>query len=109
MDPTLPGLVIDSGVLIAAERRKLTPEQAIESVRDRIGDVPLVLSPLTIAEIGHGMYRATTPVLRDQRRVFIDYLKAHVPIWPITAATGEIIARIGGEQAARGINLRSPT
>lgn len=31
MESTLPGLVLDSSVLIAAERRKLTPEQAIET------------------------------------------------------------------------------
>jgi predicted nucleic acid-binding protein len=28
-----------------------------------------------------------------------------VPIHPITDATAELIAKIGGEQAARGINL----
>jgi predicted nucleic acid-binding protein len=28
-----------------------------------------------------------------------------VPIYPLTEATAEIIARIGGEQAAKGINL----
>jgi predicted nucleic acid-binding protein len=28
-----------------------------------------------------------------------------VPVQPVTEATAEIIARIGGEQAAKGINL----
>jgi predicted nucleic acid-binding protein len=32
-------------------------------------------------------------------------LKAHVPIHPVTETTAEIIARIGGEQAAKGVNL----
>lgn len=35
----------------------------------------------------------------------LDELKAHVPICPVTETTAEIIARIGGEQAAKGVNL----
>src|ERR1700690_595167 len=35
----------------------------------------------------------------------IKLLKATVPILAFTEATAEIVARIGGEQAARGINL----
>ena len=58
---------------------------------------------MTIAEVGHGIYRANTPKLRDRRRAFLNELKATVPIHPVTEATAEIVARIGGEQAARGI------
>lgn len=105
MGSTLLGLILDSSVLIAAERRKLTPEQTIESVRKTTGEIPIVLCSLTIAEIGHGIYRANTPELRDRRRAYLDELKATVPIHPITEATAEIVARIGGEQASRGVTL----
>ena len=37
--------------------------------------------------------------------MFIDDLKRHVPVHPITDETGEIIGRISGEQAARGITI----
>jgi predicted nucleic acid-binding protein len=105
MDATLLGIVLDSGVLIAAERRKFTPAQVVESVQGNVGEVPIVLCALTIAEIGHGVYRAGTEGLRNRRRAFLDELKATVPVFPVTDATAEIIARIGGEQAAQGINL----
>ena len=105
MEPTLLGLVLDSSALIAAERRKLTPEQAIETVRKTAGEIPIVLCALTVAEIGHGIYRANTPEIRGRRRAFLDELKATMPIHPVTEATAEIVARIGGEQAARGVNL----
>ncbi len=36
---------------------------------------------------------------------FLDDLKATVPIYALTGSTAEIVARIGGEQAANGINL----
>src|SRR2546425_12946907 len=105
MDPAILGLVLDSSVLIAAERRKQTPAQIIEDVVKKVGAVPILLSSLTVAEIGHGIYRANTPEIRERRRAFLDELKATIPIHPITEATAEIIARVGGEQAAKGINL----
>ena len=105
MDASILGLVIDSSVLIAAERRKLTAFQAIESIQQAVGEIPLVLSAISVAEVGHGIYRANTPEIRDRRRAFLDDLKATIPICPVTDVTAEIVSRIGGEQAARGINL----
>jgi len=105
MEPAILGLVLDSSVLIAAERRKQTPAQIIEDVVKKVVAVPIILSSLTVAEIGHGIYRANTPEIRERRRAFLDELKATIPIHPITEATAEIIARVGGEQAAKGINL----
>jgi tRNA(fMet)-specific endonuclease VapC len=67
--------------------------------------VPVVMSSLTVAEIGHGIYRANTPELRERRRAFLDELKATVPVHPVTGATAEIIARVGGEQAAKGLHI----
>ncbi len=105
MESALLGLVLDSSVLIAAERRRLTPVQAIETVQETAGEIPIVLCPVTIAEVGHGIYRANTTEIRERRRAFLDELKAVLPIHPITEVTAEIVARIGGEQAARGVNL----
>jgi len=58
-----------------------------------------------LAEIGHGIYRANATEVRDRRRAFLDELKATMPIHPVTESTAEIVARIGGEQAARGVIL----
>ena len=77
----------------------------MEDVQKALGEVLVVLSVVTVAEIGHGIYRANTPEIRQRRRMFLDDLKATVPIYPLTESTAEIGARIGGEQAAKGINL----
>jgi hypothetical protein len=45
------------------------------------------LCTLTLAEIGHGIYRANTPELRQRRRVFLDDLKAAIPIHTLTAVS----------------------
>jgi len=105
MESAVPGVVLDSSVLVAAERQKLTTPQAIRKVRETAGDVTIVICPLTVAELAHGIYRADTPERSRMRRQFLDELKAHVPIHPITEATGEIVARIGAEQASKGIVL----
>src|SRR5881409_1245279 len=101
MEPAILGLVLDSSVLIAAERRKQTPAQIIEDVVKKVGAVPIILSSLTVAEIGHGIYRANTPEIRERRRAFLDELKATIPIHPITEATAEIIARVGENKPLR--------
>ena len=68
MESALLGVVLDSSVSIAAERRKLTPVEAVESVQRAVGEVPIALCALTVAEIGHGIYRAKTQELRNLRR-----------------------------------------
>jgi predicted nucleic acid-binding protein len=105
MESALLGVVLDSSILIAAERRTLTVEEIIAITRKSVGEIPIVLSSITVAEIGHGIYRAQNPETHSRRRQFLDELKATIPIHPVTETTAEIVARIGGEQAAKGINL----
>ena len=105
MEPAVLGVVLDSSVLIAAERKKLTTPEAIRKVREATGDVTVVICSLTVAELAHGIYRADTPERSRMRRQFLDELKAHVPIHSVTESTAEIIARTGAEQAAKGITL----
>jgi predicted nucleic acid-binding protein len=101
-----PGLVLDSSVLVAAERARLATPGVIKNIRTSVGDVPLVICALTMAELAHGIYRTNSPERSQHRRQFLDELKAQVPVHPVTEATAEIIARIGGEQAAKGTIFR---
>jgi predicted nucleic acid-binding protein len=105
MEPAVLGLMLDSSVLVAAERNKLTTPEAIRKVREAVGDITIVICSLTVAELAHGIYRAETPERSRMRRQFLDELKAHVPVHSVTESTAEIIARIGAEQAAKGITL----
>jgi tRNA(fMet)-specific endonuclease VapC len=105
MELTVLGVVLDSSVLIAAERAKLTTPEVMKTIRSSIGDLPIVISALTVAELGHGIYRAQDPGRSQQRRRFLDEIKSQIPIHPVTDVTAEIITRISGEQAAKGINL----
>jgi predicted nucleic acid-binding protein len=105
MEPAIRGLVLDSSILVAAERAKVSTPQVIESLRASVGDLPIVLCALTVAELAHGIYRADTAQRSQQRRQFLDELKAHIPVRPVTELTAEIIGRIGGELATKGIKI----
>jgi predicted nucleic acid-binding protein len=99
------GFVVDSSVLVTAERGTLTTPEVVRNLQGAAGDLPIVMSAITVAELGHGIYHTRDEEKSRKRRRFLDELKQYVPIHPITGTTAEIIARIGGEQAARGITV----
>ena len=57
------GAVIDSSVLIAAERGKLD----LESVIRDYGDEPIAISAITASELLHGVHRAAESAQRNRR------------------------------------------
>lgn len=74
-------------------------------VAQTFGEIEIANPAITIAEPVHGVARAKTTEIRVARRAFIDELKKHVPVHPITDSTAEIAGQISGEQAAKGITL----
>jgi predicted nucleic acid-binding protein len=102
MEPAILGLVLDSSIIIDAERKHQTVEELLNAIQQRFGEIEIAMSAVSLAGLVHAVARANTPERRDRRRVFIDELKKHVPVHPITDATAEIAGTIGGEQAAKG-------
>ena len=102
MEPAILGLVLDSSLIIEAERKHQTVEELLQETQQRFGEIEITMSAVTVAELVHGVARANTPKVRDRRRAFIDELKKHVPVHPVADATAEIAGTIGGEQAAKG-------
>jgi tRNA(fMet)-specific endonuclease VapC len=105
MESALLGLILDSSVIIDAERKGQTIVELLEEIRRSAGEVEIAICSVTLAELVHGIYRPNTQERRQRRRIFIDDLKRHVPVHPISDATGETIGRISGEQAAKGITF----
>lgn len=105
MESPLLGLILDSSVIIAAERKRQTVEQLLTSVGQAFGEIEIAISAVTLAELVHGVARANIPEIRIARRAFIDELKKHVPVHPVTDSTAEIAGQISGEQAAKGVTL----
>ena len=76
------GLILDSSVVIAAERRGETVEQFIERVVNVTGDQDAALSAVGLTELVHGLYRAKTPALRLCRESFLNELLADLAVYP---------------------------
>ena len=105
MESSLLGLILDSSIIIAAERKRQTVADLLTSIEQTFGEIEIAISAVTLAELVHGVARANTPEIRRNRRSFLDDLKRHVPVHPVTDSTAEIAGQISGEQAAKGITL----
>jgi predicted nucleic acid-binding protein len=99
------GLILDSSVVIAAERRGDTVEKLIAWVVSVAGDQDAALSAVGVTELAHGIYRAQTVEVRQRRQAFIDELLRDLAVYPYTTATALLAARIDGEQQAQGITI----
>jgi len=97
------GLILDSSVVIAAERRGDTVEQLIDNIVKATGDQEAALSAIGLTELIHGIYRAQTAEIRRRREAFIQDLLAVLTVYPYTKETALLAGKIDGEQQSRGV------
>jgi predicted nucleic acid-binding protein len=97
------GLILDSSVVIAAERRGDTVEQLIEKIVKATGDQEAALSAIGLTELIHGLYRAQTADIRQRRESFLNELLTDLTIYPYTKETALLAGKIDGEQQSRGV------
>jgi predicted nucleic acid-binding protein len=102
------GLILDSSVAIAAERRGDTPAQLVAQAMTVAGDQQAALSSVGLAELVHGIYRANTRELRHRRKSFVEELRAGLIVYPFSAETALLAGRIDGEQTANGARIPFP-
>jgi tRNA(fMet)-specific endonuclease VapC len=102
MESALLGVVLDSSTVITAERKKLPVPQLIEAIQTVYGEIEVSLSPVTVAELVHGIYRAKSPEASQRRRAYIEELVDLVPIHPATKQTAFLVGQIQGQEAAKG-------
>jgi tRNA(fMet)-specific endonuclease VapC len=97
------GLILDSSVVIKAERQGDSAEQLIESVLKSAGDQEAALSAVGLTELVHGIYRAKTSQIRLRRELFLEELLADLAVYPFTRDTAKLAGKIDGEQQAQGV------
>jgi tRNA(fMet)-specific endonuclease VapC len=66
------GIILDSSILIAAERGGESVRQILKRVQPTHGDTETGLSAVTIVELTHGIYRAKNDADREKRRLFTE-------------------------------------
>jgi tRNA(fMet)-specific endonuclease VapC len=80
------GLILDTSVIIAGERRNHSVPEILRQARATWGDTEMGLSAVTIAELTHGIQRARLEVQRARQQAFVDEVMAILKVHAISAA-----------------------
>ena len=96
------GLVLDSGVLIAAEREARPVSSLLETLEQEHGETEIVLSSITVIELEHGLHRAQTAEQARKRREYLDTVFAAIPVEPFTREMAQLAAKIDAEARKLG-------
>ena len=104
------GLILDSSVAIAAERRGDTVQAFLQRVLDTAGDQEAALSAVGVVELIHGIHRADTAERRARREAFVEELLSTVAIYPLSTDVARLAGQLDAEQQSRGTEfvLRFP-
>jgi predicted nucleic acid-binding protein len=99
------GLILDSSILVAAERGGESVRAILKRVQATQGETESGLSVVTIVELTHGIYRAKSDTDRERRRAFTEELFRDMTVHPVTLEIAQLAGRIEGEQAAGGVSI----
>ena len=97
------GTLIDSSVLIAAERRALV----LEGTLGAHAEDPVGIASITASELLHGVHRAATSSQRQRRETFVERLLAVLPVFPFDLVTARIHASLWAGLASKGASVGS--
>ena len=99
------GLVLDSGVLIAAERDAKPVSELLATLEREHGEAEIVLSAITVIELEHGLHRAQTAEQARKRREYLDTVFAAIPIEPFTREMAQLAAKIDADSRQLGCTI----
>ncbi|MGA8492038.1 MAG: PIN domain-containing protein [Terriglobales bacterium] len=99
------GLILDSSVLITAERQGQNARQMLAGVSGKAGNPDVAISVVTLIELAHGAARADTARRKEKRQQFIQELLTALPIHPVTVSLALHVGQIDGENQAKGVRL----
>jgi predicted nucleic acid-binding protein len=95
------GRVIDSSILIAAERGLLNLEDKLATDADE----PIVIAAITASELLHGVHRAAKAAQRSRRQALVEHYLSWLSVIPFDLAIARIHADIWAKTAAKGTTI----
>jgi tRNA(fMet)-specific endonuclease VapC len=99
------GLILDTSVLIAGERRGMLLADVLGVARLSFPGANIAISTITFVELDHGLYRARSEQDRARRKIFTDDVAADLISYPVDNEVAHLAGRIEGQQAAVGISI----
>jgi predicted nucleic acid-binding protein len=102
------GLILDSSVLIAVERRGKNARQVLASLTEKLDDTEIGVWVITLIEMAPAAARADTAERKSKREKSIDELVMAVPVFPVTVPIALRTEQLDGENQARGLQVPLP-
>lgn len=99
--------MLDSTVVVAAERRGDPVAQFLLQLSNVAGDQEFPLSSVGLTELVHAVYRAPSTQIRVRREAFIFALLDVVEVAAFARSTAFLAGRIDGEQRSVGVTIPS--
>jgi predicted nucleic acid-binding protein len=99
------GLILDSSVLIAAERGAQPISELLAGVRASAGVTDVMLSAVSVIELEHGYWRAAAPEIARKRRTYLDEVLAAVPVQPFTLEMAQLAAKVDASARKEGVTI----
>ena len=99
------GLILDSSVVIAGERKGQSAADLLTAMRASLGPEAIALSTVSVIELEHGIWRAKNAAQSANRQKFFDDLFAAIPTYPLTFSIARRAARIDGESRRKGVMI----
>jgi predicted nucleic acid-binding protein len=99
------GLILDSSVVIAGERKGQSAADLLTAMRASLGPEAIALSTVSVIELEHGIWRAKNAAQAANRQKFFDDLFAAIPTYPLTFSIARRAARIDGESRRKGVMI----
>ena len=95
------GVILDTSILIEAERGHLDVDQFIDSREEE----PFGLSVITVAELLHGVHRAESEKRRVKRSAYVEKVIELFSIYPFEVNTARIYAQLWATLLQNGIQI----
>jgi predicted nucleic acid-binding protein len=92
------GFLIDSAVLIAMERERLTLDKFAADLSDHL----LAISAITASELLHGVHRARDAQIRQKRSKFVEHLLNLFPVIAVDLEVARVHAELWAALQSRG-------
>jgi tRNA(fMet)-specific endonuclease VapC len=91
-------VILDTSVLVAAERRALRMGELLQS----LGEEPVAMAAITASELLHGCHRAPESGIRARRWAFVEGLLEAIPVLPFGLAEARRHAELWADLAREG-------
>ncbi|MGA2302484.1 MAG: PIN domain-containing protein [Candidatus Acidiferrum sp.] len=99
------GLILDSSVLIAAERQGKNARQVLSAIAQEVGETEVGNTVVTLIELAHGAARADSPERKSKREKFIEELLTAMPVYPVSASMALRAGQLDGQSQSRGVKV----